>query len=292
MLLQVFAFFIIFNQYSKFLKEQDNALNNAIDELTVSNKKQTILNNQLCSKNDELQTFTHIMSHDLKAPLRSIGSFSDLIVNKLKLQGNEKEYFSYIKKAVTSMNKLIDDLLMYARVDQTSNSNFIPVNLNEVVAKIEDAYEFEIKNNKLKFDFENLPAVFGSSELLGTIFNNLISNAIKYQPKDNANHIPQIAIFAKSTDDEEIIYVKDNGIGIDEKFKSKLFTAFKRFHTSSEYEGTGLGLTICLRVIQKLNGKLSLAESSNNGTTFKLQFKKINKNVAAQKPILLNVILH
>jgi len=122
---------------------------------------------------------------------------------------------------------------------------------------------------------DKLPNIKSNKFLLEILFNNLASNAIKYQPTNLENHTPKIEIKAKENFDIVEIYVADNGIGIESEHLNHLFKPFKRFHANKAYKGTGLGLSICKRIMDKHNGSIKLHQTSKNGTTFKLIFQKV-----------------
>lgn len=181
------------------------------------------------------------MSHDLKAPLITISSFSQLIKQKVKFENeSNKQYFDFIENSTNEMKTLIEELLLYNKVESESH-DFATINLNDLIDAISSTYHYDLSENRIKFILRPLPSVKGNYVLLKTLYRNLISNSIKYQPKEKANDIPQIEIWS-STDQADYIevYISDNGIGIDEKYIKNLFLPFKRFHSKQEYEGTGL----------------------------------------------------
>jgi len=145
-------------------------------------------------------------------------------------------------------------------------------------------YKYEIINKEVAFEVGKLPEVTGNQQLLRTLFHNLISNAIKYQPKCKPNYIPKISINSSDDSNYHFIIVSDNGIGIKEEYIENLFTPFKRFHTNSEYEGTGLGMSICRKVMQKHGSSIELLETSTNGSKFKLAFKKSKQTLNKVTP--------
>jgi len=261
----------------KFIKMQDDRLKKNIAKLNELNLYKEKLNDELKLKNEDLQTFTHIMSHDLKAPLNSITSFSKLVSDRM--EGDEpkiKEYLGYITTSAESMSNLIQDLLTYSKVESSELINFQEINLNQLIGEITAKYQFEIEQNKLAFNIDQLPIIRGNADLLHTMFYNLISNSIKYQPKDDDTHIPLVSIKADSSDPRTTLIISDNGIGIKPEYAQNLFTPFKRFHNSSDYEGTGLGMSIVKKVINKHNGTIEVLDTSDRGTSFKLVFPDNN----------------
>ncbi len=263
-----------------FISEQEKKLQRLNRELENRYKEKEAYAEKLDEKNQELVVFTHIMSHDLKSPIQSINAFSQLLKKKLK---NEKDkiqeikFLNFIAQSANSMADLIDDLLLYSRIEQ-NDVGYEEVDLEPIVEKVLSSFQFDIVNHKVEIEIGDLPTIYGNGNILKTVFHNLISNSIKYQPKDN-NHIPKINIWSESNDANNHIFIKDNGIGIDKTYLDNLFTPFKRFHTSSEYKGTGLGMSICKKVMQKHHGDITLVKTSNCGSLFKLSFPKIDKPI-------------
>ncbi|MEM6804879.1 MAG: HAMP domain-containing sensor histidine kinase, partial [Bacteroidota bacterium] len=275
-ILEDLFFLVAFFLFAEFMDQLDRNLLQALEELEKVNLERKDLNNKLKSKNEELLVFSQMMSHDLKAPLRVINSFSRILRKKLSLENQkDKEYFSYIEKNSKSMKHLIDDLLAFFNTDSENNLNH-DVELGKVIEEVIATFQYDIDEKGVQveivgiWDIEDLK---GNEQLLRTVFHNLISNAIKYQPKDKEGHIPWVKIQAKRSYTETEVWVSDNGIGVEKKHQKNLFQAFQRFHSKEQYKGTGLGLSICKRAMEKLGGEVFLLESSENGSIFKLIFK-------------------
>lgn len=152
------------------------------------------------------------------------------------------------------------------------------IELNTIIEDVKSHCEFDLIDKNVTLKISNLPVIYGNRQMLKTLFNNLISNSIKYQPKDKLNHIPVISISHTINDCNYRILIEDNGIGIENTYKNELFEPFKRFHSNAEYEGTGLGLSICKKVMDKHNGIIELKSTSENGSTFILTFPKHMQN--------------
>lgn len=254
----------------------EKALNH---QLQLQNKEKQIFLNQIENKNEELITFSNIMSHDLKAPLRTISAFTGLV--EKQVQGNfQKEkvlsYTNFITNSAESMRSLIEDLLLYSRVN-LEKSEFSDVSLNDLTLLVLPAFSYDINLSKAVVNVAELPTIKGNKGLLKTVFHNLISNAIKYQPKDKSNHQAKVDIWAMETENQHCIFIQDNGIGIKSSYVEKLFQPFVRFHASSEYKGTGLGMSICQRIMDKHQGQIQLDFTSPSGSRFKLIFPKYDK---------------
>jgi PAS domain S-box-containing protein len=222
---------------------------------------------QLVSANKELEAFSYSVSHDLRAPLRHIGGFVDLLKKSIgsTLDEINNHYLTVVSDSARQMGKLIDDLLNFSKMGRASLSN-TNINLNELVQKIVHELDSFITNKNLEWKIDNMPGIYADYSLIKQVMINLISNAIKYSVKTAK---PQIEIGFKYSDEKEIIiFVKDNGAGFDMKYADKLFGVFQRLHTSEEYEGTGIGLAIVRRIILKHGGKTWAEAEAGKGATF------------------------
>ena len=266
------GFASVFLFYVKFLEKQDQKVEQLIVQQNKSTEELKKANHSLSVKNSDLQTFNQIMSHDLKEPLRTISSFSSLLKRKEGIDSEKREeYFSYIEDSAKRMQTLIDELLMFHNIDN-EETKLVDVPLSVVLDDIERSYNEKLKNSKIVLNLSELPVVKGDLVLAKVVFSNLISNAYKYQPKQNQEHIPTVEIWSTKSKDKYFVFVKDNGVGIEEHYIDKLFVPFKRYYSESEYKGTGLGMSICKRVMKKMYGTIELDSTSESGTTFKLTF--------------------
>ncbi|NCT10605.1 MAG: GAF domain-containing protein [Flavobacteriia bacterium] len=222
------------------------------------------------SKN--MEDFTYMAVHDLKAPLRGIDSFVKMLEKKHKEIWDEKDekYISFILQSTTKMFNLIQDLLEYSK-RTTDKSNFEEFDLKALIDDIFDNTTFEIKHKNPILTCQEMPILFSSKIAFTVIFNNLINNGLKYQPD---NQIPKIDI--KSIKDEMnwIFTISDNGIGIESDYFDEIFKPLTRLHGNSKYEGTGLGLAICKKIIEDLNGHITVDSVLGEGTTFTLKIPK------------------
>jgi signal transduction histidine kinase len=213
-----------------------------------------------------------MMNHDIKAPLRSIKGFSQLLARTEQTE-TQKEYLAFISNSTNNLEALISDLLLYSKMN-IIELDFDEINVESIIDAIISLFKYDIEDKNIQIIKENLPeTIYGNFDGLRTVFQNLISNAIKYQPKDNANHIPEIRIKYESEEKFDVIYLKDNGIGIDEENIPDLFTPFIRFESAANYEGTGLGLSICHKIIEKHQGTIN-AIPVEEGTCFIIKFPK------------------
>ena len=273
----------------KFAKEQRNRqiidleIKNAIKEqqkeieqLTRENEYQALLLKQneqiaeqnalLVAANEELRQFAYVASHDLKEPIRMIGSYTQLIERKHQHQFTEdsQTYFTYVKEGVIRMNDLLDALLKYTTVSKTEE-NFEKVVLGDIVEIAVINLRVSVDENKAVINCHELPTVMSIRSLLIQLFQNLISNAIKFKkPETN----PEITISAETTKDEVIIKVSDNGIGINPDYQERIFVIFQRLHTRTEYKGTGIGLAICHKIVQHVGGRIWVESEVDQGANF------------------------
>jgi PAS domain S-box-containing protein len=226
-------------------------------------EKQT---SELKYANEELQAFSYSVSHDLKAPLRSLEGFSEALLENYKGKFDEDadRWLNFISSNAKKMNALINDMLDYSKVSRGDAAK------NKVNMKLlaQESFENEkanYSNKKIVFHLEDLPHTFGDIPMLRQVWQNLISNALKYSSlKTNIN----ITITATTENDFYVYSVKDNGAGFDEKYKDKLFGVFQRLHTTKEFEGTGVGLAIVKRIIQKHDGWIIAKSVIGEGSEF------------------------
>ncbi|MGV3657334.1 MAG: hybrid sensor histidine kinase/response regulator [Chitinophagaceae bacterium] len=234
------------------------------------------INRDLELSNTELQQYAYIASHDLQEPLRKILTFSRMIADRY--MDDRPEALSYINRVISAserMRKLIDDLLNYSKI--TASPVFKPTDLNNVLNGTLTDLELTIKENGVQLVVETLPHADVIPGQMRQVFQNLISNAIKFSKKDEK---ALIHIKGEIVADKDInspadpggaycrISIKDNGIGFQEKYLDKIFTLFQRLHGKEEYEGTGIGLAIVKKIIDKHNGIISAQSKEGVGTTF------------------------
>jgi len=215
--------------------------------------------------NTELQQFAYVASHDLTEPLRMITSYLELLSSRAKgkLGGEEQEFIGYAVDGARRMQTLIQDLLAYARVD-TRGRPLEPVDCERVLETAMANLKLAIEESHAVVQHERLPIVEGDVVQLTQVFQNLIGNAIKFR----GSAPPRINIGAQRNNGEWLFQVKDNGIGIDPKNFSRIFVLFQRLHTRQEYPGTGMGLAICKKIIERHGGKIWAESKPGEGTTF------------------------
>ncbi|MGB1206562.1 MAG: sensor histidine kinase [Chitinophagales bacterium] len=231
------------------------------------------------ASNLELENFAYLASHDLRSPLQNVISFSKLLNRKLKpkMTTQEQQFFRYITEGSERMQETIEALLRFSLV----NNNDIIVEKSNVIQIIDDIqndlHRF-IVDNKATIVVNNMPdEVFVDAKLFRELFLNLISNAIKFAKKDEN---PKIEISCKATERQYVFSVSDNGIGIEAESQNIIFGIFKRLHLQEEYEGTGIGLALCSKIVEKHNGKIWVESELGKGSTFYFTIiKKLDEKI-------------
>ena len=221
---------------------------------------------ELERSNNALEDFASIASHDLKEPLRKIISLGDLVLRSNEGVGEkEKDYLKRMQNASERMKGFIDDLILYSRVALKPHP-FRKINLTDVVHEVLIDLERTLEKSRGKVEVKNLPTLDGINIEMKQLFQNLIGNGLKFQ-KEGVR--PEIKIIGKKGKKGywEII-VEDNGIGIEKKYLERIFRPFERLHGRSQYEGSGMGLAICRRIVEKHQGKITAESKKNQGTQF------------------------
>jgi len=221
-------------------------------------------------KNTELEDFTRLASHDMKEPLRTISSFSSLMRKRHgdEIPSKASDYLEYIESGSKRLNDLLDDLSNYSMIN-FNDLELKEVDLNEVLRNVKMDLKLRILDTNTVIENDPLPKISGNESHMTQLFLNLISNGIKFQPKEGKKN-PIISIKSESDNGFHTITFKDNGIGISKDNLSKVFTKFKKLHNRKEYEGTGLGLATCQRIAELYQGKITIESEPGIGTSFKV----------------------
>jgi len=216
--------------------------------------------------NDELKEFAYVASHDLTEPLRTIAGFVQLLKQRYEgqLDDSADEYIGFVVDGTERMQALIEGLLSYSR---TGRSELVatPVDLNDTLNRAIGALAAAIAESKAELEMGELPIVAGDATQLGRLFENLISNAVKFR----GDRPPVVKIGAELKGGVWLFFVSDNGIGIDERHRERIFNVFERLHGAGEYQGTGIGLSICKKVVERHGGRIWVEETPGGGSTFK-----------------------
>ena len=234
--------------------------------LNEMNEKLTKRTEKLEDANKELEAFAYSVSHDLRVPLRAIDGFSRIVMEDYedKLDDEGKRLLNIIRENTHKMGQLIDDILLLSRASR-QEMKFAKIDMEELVKRVFDEQKMSSQTQDVRLELKSLPPAYGDRALLQQVLNNLIANSFKFtEPKDERI----IEVGAENGKNEVIYYVKDNGVGFDMKYKKKLFGLFQRLHSTNEFEGTGVGLSIVQRVIRRHGGNVWGEGELNEGATF------------------------
>ena len=220
---------------------------------------------KLSSTNQDLEQFAYIASHDLRQPLRKIRMCTEYLAEDYGHCFDEQaeSYIGYITKSIDWMYLLIDDLLTYSRIGRQENDD-VKVDVQTTIADCLEDLSIVIEEKQATVNYSNLPTIQGNPREIRQLFQNLITNALKF----TADKAPQIDITATKQGDRWLFTVADNGIGIDPQFSAKIFQMFQRLHNSAEYEGTGIGLAICHKIVTNYGGEIWVKSQPDEGSTF------------------------
>ena len=242
-------------------KEYDFQLMNA--ELEQSYIRRTEM---LEAANKELEAFSYSVCHDLRAPLRAVHNFTNILLEEYenKLDDEGKRLCGIISSGITQMGRLIDDLLSFSRIEESGlNPSFL--DMKPLVLSVFSEITGKGKNVRINYKIGKLHKAYGDAGLMQIVWNNLIANAIKYSSKQN---ISEISIGSKEDGDKITYYIKDNGVGFDMRYVFSLFGVFQRLHNDTEFEGNGVGLAIVKRIILRHKGSVWAEGEVGKGATF------------------------
>ena len=270
-------------QQERTLKAINQSLEKEIEERRISESKIKLLNEQLLQNyqslkatNEELDRFAYVASHDLQEPLRKIQLFSDKILRQgdAGMDGFVAENLEKITRASERMQQLINDLLKFSRHTQVQE-DFVELDLNRTLQDALSDLEIEIEKKQLQVEVQQLPVVSAIPSQMQQLFQNLVSNSLKFCRADCQ---PSLRIYSEKlvVDVTEKglpkvmhrIYFKDNGIGFDPKYADEIFVVFKRLHSYHDFAGSGIGLSICKKIVEKHNGNITATGKVNEGATF------------------------
>ncbi len=248
------------------LQEANASLEKEIAERKATADELRKKSKELERSNLELQQFAYIASHDLQEPLRAISGFTELLEKRYKGQIDERadKYIKFIVDGTRQMNQVIHDLLAYSRV-QTKAHEFEFIDVNQSLKQALLNLQTSIRDENAVIRTDTLPSVYADGIQITQLFQNLIGNALKFQKPGNQ---PEISISVHKSGDMWKFSVTDNGIGIDPQYSERIFKIFQRLHAKGEYEGTGIGLAICKRIVERHGGEIMVRSKPGAGSTF------------------------
>jgi light-regulated signal transduction histidine kinase (bacteriophytochrome) len=234
-----------------------------LQKANVELKRQTA---ELQRSNQELQQFAYVASHDLQEPLRMVTSYIQLLAKRYqgKLDATAEEFINYTVEGATRMQELITDLLDYSRV-HTQGQPFVMTNCEEILTRILLLMRVKIEETRAVVTHDPLPTVLADASQLGQVLQNLLSNALKFHGRGEP---PCVHISAQLEGPYWVFKVQDSGIGIAPQFAERIFAVFQRLHTRREFSGTGIGLAICKRIVERHGGRIWVESEPGKGSTF------------------------
>ncbi len=241
-------------------KEDLNKLNKELEERVA------LRTSQLEAANNELEAFAYSISHDLRAPLRGIHGFTQILIEDYSAKFDEEglRLCQVIKDNSVKMSRLIDDLLVFSRVGRVELSKSL-IDMQTMANSIFHEITDEAQRKAINFRINEIPPVFGDTNLIRQVWINLISNAVKFSSR-REDSVIEIGMFER--DGRSFYYVKDNGAGFNEKYKNKLFGVFQRLHSDQEFTGTGVGLALVQRIINRHGGLIAAESEIDKGALF------------------------
>jgi signal transduction histidine kinase len=271
-LLTLFAFYLVYRAVQQETRERKQAeasyqklneqLEARVQERTAALKE---ANASLAYSNRELEQFAYVASHDLQEPLRAVNSYAQLIARKYQgnLDAKADKYIGYIMEGATRMQQLINDLLEFSRIGTRSKALKLTA-CEAVLNQVAENLRIAIAEHQAIITHDPLPTVMGDETQLIQLLQNLIGNAIKFRREEP----PQVHVSAQQGQREWVFSIHDNGIGMESEYFDRIFTIFQRLHSRAEYPGTGIGLAVCKKIVERHGGRIWVESESGVGTTF------------------------
>jgi PAS domain S-box-containing protein len=236
-----------------------------VTERKQAEEKLKALADELKLSNTELEQFAYVASHDLQEPLRMVASYVQLLARKYKgqLDADADEFIHYAVDGANRMQRLINDLLLYSRVG-TKGRSFVPVDLNLIMDRVMNDLTLAVQESGAEIRRGPMPVVLADEIQMGQLLQNLIGNALKFR----GDAKPVVEVGSARQGKEWLCHVKDNGIGIDPQYKERIFMIFQRLHTRDRYPGTGIGLAVCKKIVERHGGRIWVESEPDQGAAF------------------------
>jgi PAS domain S-box-containing protein len=246
-------------------KRSSVAALNLLEDAVEARRQSEQSAENLKRSNEDLEQFAYVASHDLQEPLRVMSSYSQLLEKRYKdkLDNDARDFINFIVEAANRMQGLINDLLAYSRANRLQTPD-TEVDCDQVLKELTKAMDPTVKSVRGRIVFEKLPVVWARESAIMQLFQNLIGNALKFRSEEP----PVINISVAREKNEWVFSVKDNGIGIEPQYRERIFQIFQRLHTRDKYPGTGIGLSICKKIIENIGGRLWVESDYGKGSTF------------------------
>jgi light-regulated signal transduction histidine kinase (bacteriophytochrome) len=247
------------------LEASNEELRATTEELEATADEMERIRERLTRSNADLEQFASVASHDLQEPLRMVSSYLQLLIRRYgdRLDADAAEFIRYAVDGASRMQAMINDLLRYSRLSPEAN-DFQPVDCEAVLGQATTNLHTAIEENGAVITRDPLPAITANANQLVQVFQNLIGNAIKFRSQEP----PRIHMSAQPRGNEWLFSVRDNGIGIDPQYHERIFGLFRRLHTREEYPGTGIGLAVCKKIVERLGGRIWVESELGKGSTF------------------------
>ena len=261
-------------------KRVEENIKKSEENLRVSNESLKEAMKELNRSNKELEQFAYVASHDLQEPLRMVASFTQLLQKRYqdKLDDDANDFINYAVEGATRIQNLISDLLIFSRVG-TRGKPFKNTDMNSVLETVLNMIRQIMNESRTEVTYDPLPVVLADESQMIQLVQNLISNAIKFRGEET----PRIHISGEVKADKWIFSVSDNGIGMESKYFDRIFVIFQRLHKKDKYGGTGIGLSVCKKIIQRHSGKIWVESEPGKGSTFYFSIPKTNKHILKDK---------
>lgn len=261
---------VLWNSATLFAPDGKTILSTIAQGQDITERKQAELALQeyadnLKRSNEDLERFAYVASHDLREPLRMVTSFSQLLEQNYKgrLDADADEFIGYIVEGGRKMDALVNDLLEFSRITSRGKP-FEPTDMNAVLGEVKKSLSISISEHNAQVTTGPLPTIKVDHSQMVLLFQNLIANAIKFHD----DTVPRVSVHAVQRGNEWVFSVKDNGIGIDPEYHEKIFELFQRLHSRHDYPGTGIGLAICKRIVERHGGRIWVESEPGKGSTF------------------------